>query len=88
MDSSNIDAAHFNRKPHRMESSDIKEPVAQSASNDDGLAWGAEAIGKEIDRTPGQVYSLHAAGALKGYVFKVGHRTLVGKIKKLRKFPE
>jgi len=68
-----------------MDLSDVKEPVADS---DDGLAWGAEAIGKIIDRSAGQVYNLHRIGALDGYVYKIGHRTLVGKIKRLRKFPE
>jgi hypothetical protein len=73
-----------------MDSADTKAPVTTSNNNSDdgdGLDWGAEAIGKRIKRKPAQVYYLYRSGALEGYVFKIGHRTLVGRTKKLLKFP-
>jgi hypothetical protein len=49
--------------------------------------WGAAAIGVVIDRTPSQVYHLHASGALEGAVGKLGHKTLVGSRSRLRNLP-
>jgi hypothetical protein len=53
-------------------------------SGDDDLVWGAENIGREINRTATQTYYLVATGALKGAVVKLGHRTIVGSRKQLR----
>ena len=46
--------------------------------------WGAEAIGREIGRSAGQVYYLHASGKLQGAVRKIGSRTLIGSRRALR----
>jgi hypothetical protein len=56
------------------------------APSDDAsdFVWGADNIGREIDRTPSQVYHLVQIGALDGAVAKLGHRTLVGSRKRLR----
>jgi hypothetical protein len=48
------------------------------------FAWGALAIGKVINRTASQVHYLHEQGLLGDATFKLGHRTLVGDIAKLR----
>jgi hypothetical protein len=58
----------------------------QAAAPDDAsdFAWGAEAIGREINRSASQVYHLHEIGALDGAVAKLGHKTLVGSRKRLR----
>jgi len=45
--------------------------------------WGATAIGREINRTPQQVYYLFGCGALDGAVIKMGHRTLLGSRREL-----
>jgi hypothetical protein len=52
------------------------------AEND--LAWGAEEIGAEIQRSASQVYYLHETGRLKGAVTKLGPRTLIGSRSKLK----
>jgi hypothetical protein len=51
---------------------------------EDDIAWGAEAIGAEIQRSASQVYYLHEVGRLKGAVTKLGPRTLIGSRSKLR----
>jgi hypothetical protein len=66
-----------------MTSLDTTEP-ADDASD---LVWGAANIGKEINRTAGQIYYLHAIGALKGAVTKLGHRTFIGSRKRLKNLP-
>jgi hypothetical protein len=53
-------------------------------AGDDDLVWGAENIGREINRTAAQTRYLHSIGALKGAVRKVGHRTFVGSRCRLR----
>ena len=59
-----------------------KTPAPPDDASD--LVWGADGIGAEINRTPGQVYHLHRIGALEGAVAKLGHRTFVGSRKRLR----
>jgi hypothetical protein len=54
-------------------------------SSENDLVWGARCIGVVINRTKGQVYTLHARGALKGAVRRIGHRTLVGSRRELAK---
>jgi hypothetical protein len=70
-----------------METSAVKEQDSSPASDsDDVLIWGAEAIGREINRSRDQVYYLNRCGRLKSYVFKAGHRTMAGWRNRLRKF--
>jgi hypothetical protein len=64
-------------------------------SNDDALGddggdavWGAEGIGKEINRTPEQARYLFKIGALRGAVRKVGHRTYLGSRRRLRQLAQ
>jgi hypothetical protein len=49
--------------------------------------WGAEAIGREINRSAAQVYYLHRTGALDGAVAKLGPKTYVGSRQKLKALP-
>jgi hypothetical protein len=56
-------------------------------TNDGNVAWGAAAIGEEIDRSPQQVRYLWRIGALGDAVKKLGHRTLIGDRSKLKQFP-
>jgi hypothetical protein len=68
-----------------MESPNTDEVGASSLNNDEAdLIWGAENIGREIDRTKEQVYRLYKKGAFKGAVAKFGHRTFVGSRKRLQ----
>jgi hypothetical protein len=63
-----------------------KEAVASSGSSSDpasDLVWGAEAIGKEINRTARQTLHLYEIGALDGIVVKLGHRTIAASRRKL-----
>jgi len=48
------------------------------------LIWGAEAIGREINRSAAQVRYLHSSGFFQGAVWKAGHRTFVGNRERLR----
>jgi hypothetical protein len=61
-------------------------PSGGSASESD-LVWGGEAIGREINRTASQVYHLLEIGALAGAAAKLGHKTIVGSKRALRKLP-
>jgi hypothetical protein len=56
-------------------------------ASDGNVAWGAEAIGEEIDRTAEQVRYLFRTGAFGDAVKKFGHRTLAGDRRKLKNFP-
>ena len=59
--------------------------VAQSEVNpESNLVWGAEAIGREINRSAAQVRYLHGIGFFQGAVWKAGHRTYVGNRQRLR----
>ena len=54
---------------------------------DPNVIWGAEAIGREIDRSAEQTRALFRAGAFGDAVRKLGHRTLAGDRTKLKQFP-
>lgn len=56
-------------------------------TGDFDIAWGAEAIGKDINRTAEQTRYLFRIGAFGDAVKKLGHKTLVGDRRKLRQFP-
>jgi hypothetical protein len=59
--------------------------VADSEVNpESNLVWGAEAIGREINRSAAQVRYLHSIGFFQGAVWKAGHRTYVGNRERLR----
>jgi len=59
--------------------------VANSEVNpESNLVWGAEAIGREINRSAAQVRYLHKIGFFQGAVWKAGHRTYVGSRQRLR----
>jgi hypothetical protein len=60
------------------------EPRVGAADDESDIVWGAEAIGREINRTAEQIYYLHRSSALKGAVRKVGHRTYLASRRKLR----
>ena len=60
---------------------EIKSEETQPESN---LVWGAEAIGRVINRKPEQVRRLHQLGFFGNAVWKAGHRTLVGSLPRLR----
>jgi hypothetical protein len=66
----------------------MKPAAAIVDENDSDLVWGAENIGREVNRTRGQVYYLQRIGALDGAVAKLGHKTLVGSKKKLKALPK
>jgi hypothetical protein len=57
---------------------------SNTAEDESDLIWGAESIGREINRTAHQIYHLYEIGALEGAVAKLGHRTFVGSRKQLR----
>src|SRR5262245_28827334 len=59
-------------------------PQARGPPSDDWL-WGALAIGNFIGRKPTQVYYLHSIGAFGNAVKKLGHKTLVGSRRGLRR---
>jgi hypothetical protein len=46
--------------------------------------WGAENIGKTINRSSQQIYYLYRIGALNGAVSKIGAKTFVGSRSKLK----
>jgi hypothetical protein len=56
-------------------------------TDDSNVAWGAEAIGQEINRTAEQTRHLFRSGAFGDAVRKLGHRTLAGDRSKLKQFP-
>ena len=59
--------------------------VAESEVNpESNLIWGADAIGREINRSAAQVRYLHSSGFFQGAVWKAGHRTYVGNRERLR----
>jgi hypothetical protein len=63
------------------------EPAKQDpATTHDKLYWGAEAIGRRINRSADQVRYMHASGQLEGYVKKVSHKGLVAAESKLSTF--
>ena len=64
------------RKPH-------ESNVEPNISGTSDLVWGAVEIGREINRTPGQVYHLFGTGRLGDAVTKVGAKTLVGSRERL-----
>jgi hypothetical protein len=55
--------------------------------DDPNVIWGAEAIGREIDRSAEQTRALYRSGAFGDAVRKLGHRTLAGDRAKLKQFP-
>lgn len=65
------------------------QPRVDDDDDDDGDAvWGAEGIGKEINRTAEQARYLFKIGALRGAVKKVGHRTYLGSRRRLRQLAQ
>jgi beta-N-acetylglucosaminidase len=60
--------------------------TTQTETESDAV-WGAEAIGKEINRTAQQVYYLFGIGALDGAVTKLGPKTYLASRRKLRTLP-
>jgi hypothetical protein len=59
--------------------------VAESEVNpESNLVWGAEAIGRETNRSAAQVRYLYGIGFFQGAVWKAGHRTYVGNRQRLR----
>jgi hypothetical protein len=68
--------------------SQLTNPSPRVDDDDDDAVWGAEAIGKEINRTAEQVRYLHRIGALKGAVRKVAHRTFLGSRRRLRQLAQ
>jgi hypothetical protein len=58
----------------------------QSKAEPDAI-WGAEAIGREINRSAAQIYYLHRVGALDGAVTKLGPKTYVASRRKLQALP-
>ena len=62
---------------------DNHQETFEKAPSDDEFVWGAEAIGRTINRTPTQVYYLHAIGAIP--TKNVGHKLLVAQRGLLRR---
>jgi hypothetical protein len=60
--------------------------TTQNEADSDAI-WGAENIGKEINRTAAQVYYLYREGHLDGAVTKLGPKTYVASRKKLQALP-
>jgi hypothetical protein len=60
------------------------QAAAEPEANQSNLIWGAEAIGREVNRSAEQVRRLHALGFFQGAVWKAGHRTYVGNLQRLR----
>jgi len=61
-------------------STTLKPPV-----DDDEVLWGAEAIGREINRTAREIYNLHANKEENLIpIDKVGHRTFKSTRRRLR----
>jgi hypothetical protein len=58
--------------------------IEKPRDDNDDLVWGAENIGREINRTAAQTRYLVSTGVLKGAVRKIGHRTIVGSRRRLR----
>jgi len=59
--------------------------ATQSEVNpESNLIWGADGIGREINRSAAQVRYLHSIGFFQGAVWKAGHRTYVGNRQRLR----
>jgi hypothetical protein len=58
--------------------------IETPSDDNDDLVWGAENIGREINRTAAQTRYLVSIGALQGAVRKIAHRTLVGSRRRLR----
>jgi hypothetical protein len=58
----------------------------QTEAESDAI-WGAENIGKEINRSAAQVYYLYREGHLDGAVTKLGPKTYVASRKKLQALP-
>jgi hypothetical protein len=67
-----------------MDNTALTEKESEAACD---LVWGAEAIGREINRSKSQVYHLVAIGALDSAVAKLGHKTIVASRKALRNLP-
>jgi len=68
-------------------SHDVRNDATLVAANSEvnpNLVWGAEAIGREINRSAAQVRYLHSIGFFQGAVWKAGHRTYVGNRQRLR----
>jgi hypothetical protein len=55
--------------------------------NEPDAIWGAEAIGKEINRTAAQIYYLHRTGRLRDAVTKLGPKTYIASRRKLQALP-
>jgi hypothetical protein len=60
----------------------MKSDITDAPSD---LVWGAENIGKEINRSADQVYYLHRTGLLDGAVTKLSHKLFVGSRRELRR---
>jgi hypothetical protein len=55
-----------------------------SKTSDAKFAWGAKAIGEEIDRTASQIHYMFEQGLLGDAVWKMSHKIMVGDRQKLR----
>jgi hypothetical protein len=72
-----------------MKTSATSAQRAAPSDDADDLVWGAEAIGRVINRTAAQVLHLIETGVLDGAVMRVGHRTYCGSQRRIRdKFPQ
>jgi hypothetical protein len=60
---------------------------AKASPDRSDWVWGAENIGRLIGRSASQVYYLHATGAFRDSVWKMGPKALVGSRSKLRELP-
>ena len=56
---------------------------AKAPTDESDAVWGAEAIGKEINRTTAQGHDLASHGMLGDAVVKVSHKLLLGSRSKL-----
>jgi hypothetical protein len=68
--------------PH---SASLSTTLNPPVDDDDEVVWGAEAIGREINRTAREIYNLHANKAENLIpIDKVGHRTFKSTRRRLR----
>ena len=65
----------------------MSDTATTSHEKEADAIWGAENIGKEINRTAAQVYYLYREGHLDGAVTKLGPKTYVASRKKLQALP-
>jgi hypothetical protein len=61
--------------------------IPEQSESDSDFVWGAENIGRELNRSAEQVYYLYRIGVLNGAVTKLGPKTFVGSRKRLQALP-